>query len=510
MFRRAARHEAAGAVTVGAPDPRWSAARPWLFALFLILFTGCYFYFARHLINHTNGDRNRSDQQNNINLALEAKADVELDFAGRGTGALWDWFPRRTDGVVNPLWPWLAARAHRDGMTEEEFFVRGKWVNVGITAGLLLLGGAFAAARFSLPAAINLVLVGGFAAFLPHAVWFQPEPLFFTLFLLAWLAALGALLDNSLLRYALFGGACGLAYLAKASALPLLAAFLGVATLRCLWCGVRAWVGRRKGGQSDARWCPQAHLIGSVLCVLAFLTVAGPRLNYAAAEYGSPFHSYPSYWMWFDRFEPDCIDFMVEHRDAEQLAAIPDAERPSLRRFLDERGAGAFVERTLDGARATASDLFHPKRAKGAKDGAPKPWRALLPDRGIYLYGLSAALVGLWLWSLFAKPKPEGLPQRAHCGSAWAALFVVGTVLLFLCLYGFYRPIGKGDRFNLSLYAPVLVSLIWAAEAVRERLVLRGTSPWAPRVYYAFHLLLTAAVVARVVEVARHPVFWTK
>lgn len=508
MFRHRESHELDGAVVIGSGNATWARCRPVAFALLLVLFTGGYFYLARHLVNHTNGDRNRSDQQNNIALARLAAADREPDFAGAGSQAIWDWFPHRTDGVVNPLWPWIAARANPDELTDEEFFVRGKWLNVGLTVGFLLLGGAVAASGFSLPATINLLLLAGFGAFLPRAVWFQPEPVYFILFALAWVACLAALMKNSIWRYALVGFLCGLAYLAKASALPLLAAFLGVSTLRCLWAGARAMV-RRRHGDRDARWCPQAHLVGAVLCLLAFGMTAGPRLNYAEQRFGAAFHSYPSYWMWLDRFEPDAIDFMIEFNGRDELLAMSDAERPSLGNFLDRHGASGLSDRLADGARDTAKDFLFPKRAK-VREGGPDPWRVLLPDRGRYLIALLAMLAALWAWSLFARPKPEGLPQRHQPEAATLVLFVVGTALLYLALYGFYRPIGKGDRFMLSLYAPLVVSLIWAMESVRERLLVRRTARWPRLAYYGAHLVLTLFVLLRFAQLASHPEFYTK
>ena len=60
---------------------KWSALRPYCSAFILIIFTALYLYLGRHLINQTNGDRNRSDQQNNISLALKAKEFASPDFS---------------------------------------------------------------------------------------------------------------------------------------------------------------------------------------------------------------------------------------------------------------------------------------------------------------------------------------------------------------------------------------------------------------------------------------------
>ncbi len=506
MFRRQANNQV-GAITIGSPNPHWSTARPIVLAVILVLFTGMFFYLGRHLINQTNGDRNRSDQQNNIRLALIAKDHATPDISQGASAAIYRWFPHYTDGVVNPLWPWIAARAHRDGDTEEQFFTRGKWLNLGLCAVALLIGTGLAATRFSLPAATNLLLLVGLGALLPRAVWFQPEPLYFILLLAAWIAAIGALINNSLWRYALFGVLIGLAYLAKASALPLLVTFLGASTLRCLWCGLRYFF--RKHHDGDARWCPQAHLIGAVLCVLAFLMTAGPRLSYAQERYGSPFHSYTSYWMWMDDFDTEAKSFMIQHGTKAALLAIPDDEKPSLSRYLKTHSNDEFKTRLSDGMTAVATDFLNPKQAR-LRDGTPDPWRLLLPARGTYLYLLAAMLAGLWLWSLFGKPRPEIPLQRIPPASWTVAIFVIGSALVYLGLYGWYHPIGKGDRFMLSLYAPLAVTLVWAAEGLRERILLRGGNRAVTLVYNGAHLCLTAAILFRVAQLAEHPIFFTK
>ena len=211
----------------------------------LIIFTALYLYLGRHLINQTNGDRNRSDQQNNIKLALKAKEFASPDFSTGLSRALWNWFPHYTDGVVNPLWPWLAARIHLEGQSDEEFFIRGKWCNTWFTLGILLIGAGVLSRYFSLPATLNFLLLAGLGSFLPRAVWFQPEPLYFILFLAAWICALMTMLKNSLWRYTLFGVLTGLAYLTKASALPLMIAFLSISTLCCLTHWFAAFGGSR-------------------------------------------------------------------------------------------------------------------------------------------------------------------------------------------------------------------------------------------------------------------------
>lgn len=508
MFRRQSTSGTGDATVTGSIVSKWSAARPYVLAAILIIFTALYFYLGRHLINQTNSDRNRSDQQNNIRLALEAKAFASPDFSSGVSQALWDWFPHHGDGVVNPLWPWVAARIHRDNDSEEEFFVRGKWLNLGLTLSVLLIGAGFISRRFSLPATLNLLLLTGLGAFLPRAVWFQPEPLYFMLFLAAWTCAIATLAKNSLWRYTLFGILTGLAYLTKSSALPLMLAFLGISTLRFLvrWITDRI---RNHHSQNSPHWNSHSHIVGSLLCILAFLMTAGPQLNSSYKRFGNIFGNYPGYWMWLDNFEPQGIDFLLNYNTREKLGAIAEDEKPSLPVYLKTHSIDHATERLMQGIKGTTGDFLLPKRAKIRKTG-PDPWRVLLPSRGFYLLFLAGILTFIWLCGMFYKGRGQPVPERYQPETATIMLFAIGTVIGYLILFSWYRPIGKGDRFMLALYAPVVLSLIWAAESIYRRIEQRNGSRTLFLSYCTAHLTLSSMILWRIYELANHPVFFTK
>jgi hypothetical protein len=94
-----------------------------------------------------------------------------------------------------------------------------------------------------------------------------------------------------------------------------------------------------------------------------------------------------------------------------------------------------------------------------------------------------------------------------HPESASVFLFVVGSVCAYTLAYGWYTPIGRGDRFMLSLYAPLILSLLWASESMLRRARRRK----APRaLYIAYHSaqwLLFTALGWRLIEISQHPVF---
>jgi hypothetical protein len=86
-------------------------------------------------------------------------------------------------------------------------------------------------------------------------------------------------------------------------------------------------------------------------------------------------------------------------------------------------------------------------------------------------------------------------------------MFVLASCLGYGLVYGWYTPIGRGDRFMLSLYLPLAFSFAWAAESTMNLVKMRGGPRWMEWVYSGLLWTLNAAVVWRLVEVLRLPVF---
>jgi hypothetical protein len=500
----------------------------WLIYLQLLgLFAFAYVRMGGLLItqtNHTTKQILGGDQKHNLRLALQTREDLNPDFSKGFMKALTDFFPHRTDGVVQPLWPWVAAwfadpshptpgEADAQTVTEQDvdFFNQGRWFHVFMTATFLVVLGIAAGRLFSIPAALNLVLLGGFGALLPRAAYFQPEPLYFVFFFLTWVACISALTHNSLWIYGLIGVLSGIAYMAKGSISPLIMVFVGISSLRCAWELISA---RRRGYilANGNLWHWRNHFMGLIILGMAHLLTIGPRLTDANEKFGDPFHSYPSYWMWMDQFSPDCYEWMAEHNTKEKLQALLPADKPSLGKYLRTHGTDTFVTRLKDGTWNRTSEFFWPKQTKRSKKiENQKPWKTLLEWRGVYLLFLGGMLGGLMIVLRSAAPKAEhaGHVVFRH-GTATIVLFVLGSLAIYSLAYGFYAPIarGSGDRFMLSLYLPLVFSLIWGCESVIRRLRRRqGCSPWIARGYLAAQWLLLAAITWRLVEIFRFPFF---
>jgi hypothetical protein len=512
----------------------------WLvFVQLLALFGIAYVKIGGMLIEQTNNTDKQilgSDQKHNMRWALETRQDLHPDFRKGISQPLKDFFPHRTDGVIQPLWPWIAAwfadpqqkisdtdevqQDPQDGYKDRDFFNQGRWFHVYMTLFFLSVLGIAALRVFTFPAACNLVLLGGLGALLPRSAFFQPEPLYYVFFFLTWVACISALSHNTLWIYGLIGVLGGVAYMAKASVSPMLGVFVGVSSLRCIWEIVSA---RRRGFHlaTGNLWHWRNHLMGLIVLGIAHFITIGPRLADASEKYGSMFHSYPAYWMWMDSFggpptvnDPNtCYGWMDKHQTREQLENILPSERPSLGNYLRTHSREDVISRLWDGVKSKVGEFFWPKQnaRPGKKVEKFKGWRNVLDWRGIYLSALALFLVGLLVVLATGAPRAQhaGHLVFKH-GTTVIVLFVLGTFAAYALLYGWYSPIakGSGDRFMLSLYLPLVFSLIWGAESIVRRIRRRHGSPWIGRSYRIAQWLLFAALVWHVVEIFQVPKFF--
>ena len=462
--------------------------------------------------NNTDKDILAHDQKQNLKMAVLTHQDFSPDFSKGVSEPLNNLFPHRTDGVINPLWPWIAAflaekdqAVSKDGeVTDQDrrLFNRGRWFHVGWTLGIVIMLGVACLRVFSFASTLTVVLLVGFGALLPRADFFQPEPLYFPLFLATWAGCLFALHKNSLWMHSLIGIFGGLAYLAKGSVEPLLMVYVAVSTLRWAW---GWWEARRPGPEGTTLWLRRNHWIALFLMVFCYLMTVGPRLVYASKTFGSPTHSYPSYWLWFDKFE-DCYAWMATHNTKESLEAMTSEERPSFKNYAATHTRGQMMDRLVNGTAVKLQELFWPRQTLVTKKG-PKPWKGVLEWRGIYVGWLALVLIAVALAVRLATPKAQNAAQRLHPETFTQILFVMGAFTGFSLAYGWYTPIGRGDRFMLSLYAPLVLCLVWACESLLRRARRRGASEWLFRGYAIAQWLLIGAVSWRVVEILRFPVF---
>ncbi len=437
--------------------------------VFLVLapvIVALHFYVGTLRISQINQDRSSSDQQHNIELARES---VEEG----------DWLPKRTSGVVNPLWPWLSGklllRGEGSEMDDPRLFQRGKYLNLALTGiflgGLLIWSGH----TFGLLPAILFPLLASMGSLAERAPYFQPEPLYYMLLFLAGLMAVKILCGNKRVwDYALLGAFAGLAYLAKSAVTPMLAGFVGISLLPLLVGILPRIPGVSTAGLAaqKARFGFWRHVAGMALLLAVFAVVILPRAMYSARVFGDPLHSFPKYWMWQDDFGTESTPFMQNFAEHQQRAAAGDETAlPSLGNYLRTHSPQQVQDRLTSGFTSAVGRFFLPEKTI-KKRNDPKPWRHVLQYRGLYLAALAGLSLALALSVLTGSrffPGAQKLKFDEVFTSLILAGFVIGTFLTYAAAFGWYEPIGKGDRFMLSLYLPLLGFLVWGSEKMQKK-----------------------------------------
>ncbi len=396
---------------------------------------------AAATIRHSNQDPVASDQGAEMWLAATARDDV---------------FPQRTDGVRHPLWSWIAGCVYAEDKTA--FFARGKWLNTFLCV-IFLVGLGVAVARWlDPPATANLLLLSSLGILLVRGTYFQPEPLYYVLFFLAIILAWRILHGVPLWVYAFFGTICGLAFLAKPSLLPFLIVF-------CLAFCLRAVLALRSG---EATWSVPRNFVGVALAFAILAIMLLPLALFSEKHFGSPLFNYTKYWMWMDDFMTEAWPFQDRYPGRVQLEQLPEEEEPSPRLYFKKHGLADAVNRLGSGTWEVLSRFFFPEaklRWSGFFWRSPeKKWEQPLAHRGIYLI-----LLGTLCALLVPAARPAFIQILRLPGNIACLFFAVTLGMLYLLLYGWYWPIGRGDRFMGSLWIPSVFALVWLAFELRSR-----------------------------------------
>jgi hypothetical protein len=227
--------------------------------------------------------------------------------------------------------------------------------------------------------------------------------------------------------------------------------------------------------------------------------------------HGDAFHQLPNYWMWCDDFHTEAALLSPRLETAEGRASFAPGELPSAGNYLRKHGWAHAWERFSEGVvfmserfvipvrqakRALTGDL---QSGRGDRGEAEKVWRYTMPARGLYLCwlaGLAAVLLGWRTWR-------EGPPVfRTATGLAATAL-IAATVLLYLAASGWYAAIGRGERFTLVLYLPLLVFVSWSAWSLARE----SRQPWMRVFYAAAVAAVLGHALLQTVWLLRHPWF---
>jgi len=466
--------------------------RGWLVYLAAVaLLAPAYFTIGDGLVRQVNQEVGASDQLANIWLARDA--------AG-------DWYPHRSS-YIQPLWPWVSGWVA--DLDDTAYFVNGKRLNLAIGFGMmvvLFVGGAVALAP--VPGYV-LGLLGGMGVLLQRAHYFHPEPLLYGFFIATCVLMVPTFFRNRWWFYAGWAICLGLAYLAKASVGLLLMVYLGATAV--LWLARKGFLPSWLTGQGDAGpWSFCRHAAGTLLGVLLAGIVAAPNLAFKYRVHDDLFFSPAKYWMWCDDWDTEAYPLYERLWSAKSRAAFPPGELPTAGNYLRKHGwvhagkrwaEGLHVvgQRFLVPPRKVPTALFWQRQGGAEARGEPeKVWRYILPARGLYLVLLAGMVGFLWI----DRRRTEGPPLFRQPGGLAAAAFVVALLLGYWLAFGWYAVIGKGERFSLMLYLPLLTALLAAGWSLA-----RGGDRRAVVIYAATVSVLLLHALVQIARILLSPQF---
>jgi hypothetical protein len=451
-----------------------------------------YFHLGDELLLQTNLDVTTSDQLANIALARQS-AD--------------DWFPHRSS-YIQPLWPWVSSFVLEQD--DNHYFLRGRKLNLAIGAAVSLLIFIAGAAFVAPVPGYTMGLVAGFAVFLQRAHYFHPEPLLYFFFALCVLLMVLSLRSNRWMFYAGWGLGFGLAYLAKASISPLVAVYAG-ATIVLLLARAGMLPGKMVVSSGADSWSLGRHLAGTVAALLLAAAIIAPNAIFKQRVHGDPFFSPTKYWMWCDDWDTEAYPLYERIWSSASRAAFPPGELPTMRNYLRKHGAAHALwrlgegmsymgERFLLPARKTVPAVFVLTQKGSEERGEPdRIWRFVMPARGLYLAVL-AAVAGFLIVDRYRRGGPP--LWRTPSGLA-ACAFVVAMLLVYWLAFGWYAAIGKGERFSLMLYIPVLVAAVTAGWILSRDPVRR-----LPQLVFSGGICVVLAhAIIQILRLLLHPQF---
>lgn len=460
------------------------AIGPWvLFLSVLVVYAWAYSYLGAILILEKNTVRTGPPQADFIDAVYQSASisgsarEAEDSISSVFTRA----FPQYTNGTVDPLFPWLLRGYAAE--PPDVVFEAGKWFNLILSGGLLITFGVAAAKAFSFSGAAAIILMGGFGIILERSAYFSPDALYYLLVVLSWLCALSLIRQNTLWLYGVFGVLLGLSYLAKPLIWPLVVGFVIVSVARSLWIALSS----RKDRGNDGIWSPSNQLVGFAMMISAFLLVTGPRLSYASAQFGNPFHSYQNYVVWLDS-PSEAVRFQRAYPGKAELSVLTMSEKPGPVRYIRENGTMALMKRSWDGA------LAQVKSSVLARGG----W--------ILIYGFFVFLViaGIHRWAAFHQN--DEVWQVRGTSARWMLLFLGAVVAVTLFYTGVGNPIIQYSAMTTSLFLPILVTFIWISERYRRQLQRTNIAKLVNRVYVVLMAGPIAWITIRIIMAVGAPV----
>lgn len=411
---------------------------------------------AEDIRSHTPGQMSKVEVENLELMTLTAR-DLKPDFSLSFSEPFHKMVPHRSDGLVQPLWPWMAAWMG-DGLDVGATLLGTGMFRLGFTLGFLILLGLVCARSFSLASTLWLLLLSALYGFRPVMPFFTGEVFFHIALLLLWLGCLQALRRNSLWVYGMIGISAAVAWLFEDRLVfPIIGSFVLVSSLRAFW----GWAATHFSSTTGiSQWVWRNHWLGLLMMAAAFFFITGPRLQAAHERFGNAFFSHVDHVRWLDN-AATAQQWVDAHPDAASLARSPALERPSFSNFLAGLTIDGVRERLFLGGKIILGQM-----------------KTVLQQFIV----LAAGLLALTLMLRITTARPGHAGQRLHPETTTTVVFVLLATSL-CALTALWDAQVLSVRHLHGLVMPLSISLVWGTEGLLHRARRRDGGRWATAIH---------------------------
>jgi len=345
-----------------------------------------------------------------------------------------------------PVYPYIQALFYDPDISWDEFFVRGKQINIILS--LIALVVLFLAFQAILPRyqAANLILITAFGLYVFKSGYFLVELLYYSLGALAYLLMSLALVKTSIKLSLGIGIVLGIAHLTKASVLPALLIFIGIFVINELF---TAFLQKRNESLNtdNNQQGLKFRLTTLLLAVICYLAVIAPYIIESNKIYGSYFYNVNStFYMWYDSWE-EATEGTIAHGDNRGWPDMPPEDIPSPGKYFREHNISDVMTRIKYGIYWQKHNIRY--------------------QYSFFNYPILFLLFVSVL--LFIDIKRSLLIAKKYFP---LIVFATSYFIVYLGLYIWYSPIANSPRFIYALYVPLLLSIYVVAKALASKISL--------------------------------------
>lgn len=387
--------------------------------VFIIVFASIYLYCA---IQHS--------KIININMK-EFDQSAYMDFAKKMYASKYTYLGDRNR---MPVYPFIQSLFYKSNMDDENFFARGKYVNIILSLFILFCLFFIFYKYFKLFYAVNLLFIVAFSVFMFKAAYFQCELLFYFLNFLSFLLMYKILIELTWRWAIVAGGVFGLTYLTKVSSLPGVTFFFIFLIIQSIFMFYRI-ISNNVDTSITTQYKNKfkSQLFCTIFAAITFILTIYPYISDTKKRYDHYFYNVNStFYFWCDSWK-EAASSTKAHGDREGWPIMPSESIPSFKKYFHEHNIGDVLNRITKGMYVVVGTAYL--------------------SYGYFRY--SYIYFVFFLLLIFLKRKVPS-NEKKLTKNYFLLLFFLLYFIMYFFIYAWYVPIAPGVRFMLAHFLPFI------------------------------------------------------